>query len=310
MKTTKKTKTGITRKTSVSRAKVRKAVKSVMKQRTETKKKVSLSAIKTRSKMKEKNYVFVYEDRKKNELQRKTHQFYNITEARKFAAKLLANSNMNDLHKIVVRLDEFNDFVNKRSKKGVGGVVKSKKLNLKNYEEGKLNELNNYYDITEFYEYGSNAVYEAIKSKTPKSILKSPEVWCAMFESDGKKYAIIGAGELTSSGKYVLAEITTISKSKKGVGGVKASSLPDIKLSAENKKDLAKIRKICGQHRLLVERFKALEKAGYFVSERPFTVAGTGIGGYMVLKDGTIRVKVSASWSGKNSGNYANCVQI
>ncbi|NCB09146.1 MAG: hypothetical protein EOM73_13400 [Bacteroidia bacterium] len=122
MKTTKKTKTGITRKTSVSRAKVRKAVKSVMKQRTETKKKVSLSAIKTRSKMKEKNYVFVYEDRKKNELQRKTHQFYNITEARKFAAKLLANSNMNDLHKIVVRLDEFNDFVNKRSKKGVGGV--------------------------------------------------------------------------------------------------------------------------------------------------------------------------------------------
>ena len=49
-----------------------------------------------------KKYVFIYKDKKGNELQRKEAEFFNIKEARAYANDLLANSLINDLHKISV----------------------------------------------------------------------------------------------------------------------------------------------------------------------------------------------------------------
>lgn len=66
--------------------------------------------------LKEKQYIFIYEDRNGNELQRKQYSFISIAEARKHAKNLLANSMMNDLHKIVVKLDGIK--FNKRGLKG------------------------------------------------------------------------------------------------------------------------------------------------------------------------------------------------
>ena len=50
-----------------------------------------------------KTYILIYLDKQGNELDRKEYDFYNIKEARDHAAKLLANSMINDLHKIVVK---------------------------------------------------------------------------------------------------------------------------------------------------------------------------------------------------------------
>lgn len=44
-----------------------------------------------------KNFKFIYEDYEGNELDSKKYDFENSLEAQKFANKLFANSNMNDL---------------------------------------------------------------------------------------------------------------------------------------------------------------------------------------------------------------------
>jgi len=44
-----------------------------------------------------KNFKLIYEDYKGNELDSKKYDFENSLEAQKFANKLFANSNMNDL---------------------------------------------------------------------------------------------------------------------------------------------------------------------------------------------------------------------
>lgn len=48
----------------------------------------------------EKEYIFRYMDRDRNELQRKVYVFSNLKEARKHANLLLANSMQADLYKI------------------------------------------------------------------------------------------------------------------------------------------------------------------------------------------------------------------
>lgn len=50
-----------------------------------------------------KNYSFSFEDKERNELEKRYYLFYNIKEARVFASKLLGNSMIYDLHKIRVR---------------------------------------------------------------------------------------------------------------------------------------------------------------------------------------------------------------
>lgn len=65
---------------------------------------------------------------------------------------------------------------------------------------------------------------------------------------------------------------------------------------------------ICNQNRLLSDRFAELERAGYYVSERPMPTGG-GIGNVRKMHDGTYRIRVSANWGGKH-GNYAYCVHI
>lgn len=51
-----------------------------------------------------KNYKLEFQDVNKNELFTKTIEENNISDARKTASKLLANSNINDLHKIKVTI--------------------------------------------------------------------------------------------------------------------------------------------------------------------------------------------------------------
>ncbi len=50
-----------------------------------------------------KTYILIYEDRKGNELQTEKIEETNIKQARILAAKKLANSMINDLHRIKVR---------------------------------------------------------------------------------------------------------------------------------------------------------------------------------------------------------------
>lgn len=78
--------------------------------------------------------------------------------------------------------------------------------------------------------------------------------------------------------------------------------------SLEMQQKVDQIIAICKQNRLLSDRFKALECAGYYASQRPMSTGG-GIGNVKEMRDGTLRVRVSANWGGRN-GNYAYCVQI
>lgn len=71
---------------------------------------------------------------------------------------------------------------------------------------------------------------------------------------------------------------------------------------------LLRIENMCSI-RLRTDRYKALSNAGLYVSERPMRT-GDGVGTcYKVMRNGAIRVRVSANWGGK-FGNYADCVQI
>ena len=65
----------------------------------------------------------------------------------------------------------------------------------------------------EFYNDGSEEVYEALKDYASKEMLKSAEMWTAKFEYKDKEYGIMGDGEITSSGRYVLGEIEDEEKS-------------------------------------------------------------------------------------------------
>lgn len=54
-------------------------------------------------KVKSKMYVFVFEDKRGNELTRRKAECLNLTEAKQIARKYKANSMLNDLHKIVIK---------------------------------------------------------------------------------------------------------------------------------------------------------------------------------------------------------------
>jgi hypothetical protein len=51
----------------------------------------------------EKNYVFIYEDRQRNELKREIINFDNIQEARRYSKDICFNSMLNDLYKVRVK---------------------------------------------------------------------------------------------------------------------------------------------------------------------------------------------------------------
>lgn len=79
---------------------------------------------------------------------------------------------------------------------------------------GKLDEFKNFYGEVEFYNHNEKEVYDLLKDEASTEMLQSPELWCAIFDYDNKKYAIIAAGELTSDGDYVVAEIDLKTKNK------------------------------------------------------------------------------------------------
>jgi len=77
---------------------------------------------------------------------------------------------------------------------------------------GVLNNFNLFYGNVEFYNDGSEEVYEALKDYASKEMLKSAEMWTATFEYKKKEYGIMGDGEMTSSGHYLLAEVENENK--------------------------------------------------------------------------------------------------
>lgn len=81
-----------------------------------------------------------------------------------------------------------------------------------------------------------------------------------------------------------------------------------IEMSEKQAMNLLEIIEICKNNRLIKDRFRELSKAGYYVDEYPM-ITGGGIGNYKKMKNGSIRVRVSANWGGRY-GNYADCVHV
>ena len=80
-------------------------------------------------------------------------------------------------------------------------------MTTKNFITGVLNNFSLFYGNVKFSYDESEKVYEALKQYASKEMLKSAEMWTATFEHKEKKYGIMGDGEITSSGSYILGEI-------------------------------------------------------------------------------------------------------
>ena len=80
-------------------------------------------------------------------------------------------------------------------------------MKAKSFTTGVLNNFSLFYGNVEFYNDGSEEVYEALKQYASKEMLKSAEMWTATFEYKEKEYGIMGDGEMTSSGSYILGKI-------------------------------------------------------------------------------------------------------
>ena len=80
-------------------------------------------------------------------------------------------------------------------------------MEIKQFITGVLNNFKLFYGNVEFSYDDSEEVYEALKGCASKEMLKSKEMWTATFEFKKKKYGIMGDGEMTSSGSYILVEI-------------------------------------------------------------------------------------------------------
>ena len=83
---------------------------------------------------------------------------------------------------------------------------------LTNIQTGKLNEFGYFFQNVDFFNQGSNRIFELFQnefSEDIEDIKDTFEFWVAEFIDpyDNKHYAIAAQGEPTSSGKYVVAEI-------------------------------------------------------------------------------------------------------
>ena len=74
---------------------------------------------------------------------------------------------------------------------------------------GVLNNFSLFYDKAEFYNNGSEEIYDALKQYASKEMLMSKDMWTGIFEYKGKKYGIMCDGGMTSSGRYILGEIVS-----------------------------------------------------------------------------------------------------
>lgn len=76
-----------------------------------------------------------------------------------------------------------------------------------NVATGFLNEFKNFYGNVVINPDKSQEAYDLLKNELSDDTKNSPELWTGEFEKDGKKYAVAGDGEMTSSGEYIIAEI-------------------------------------------------------------------------------------------------------
>lgn len=82
---------------------------------------------------------------------------------------------------------------------------------LTNIQTGKLNE-SDFFQNIEFINFGSNEIFLLFENELSEDIFDikdSDEFWVSEFVDpyDNKHYIIASEGEVTSSGKYVIAEI-------------------------------------------------------------------------------------------------------
>ena len=78
---------------------------------------------------------------------------------------------------------------------------------IKNIETGTLNEFHLFFGDIEIDHGKLQEAYDLLEDEITDEMENSPELWAGEFESDGKRYAIVGDGALTSDGEYVVAEI-------------------------------------------------------------------------------------------------------
>lgn len=84
----------------------------------------------------------------------------------------------------------------------------------------------------------------------------------------------------------------------------------DVKITKLEARKILRIENMCFSNHRLNKRFEILRRAGLNVVEAPMK---TGFGIARCIKrmnDGSLRVRVSANWSGGKYGNYANIVHI
>ena len=88
-----------------------------------------------------------------------------------------------------------------------------------------------------------------------------------------------------------------------------AAKLQSVTLSVEEIKHIFVLSDLAKINHRLVDRLAAMKVAGYGVAQRPMH---TGFGIVLCMKrmkNGNLRVRVSANWGGKQC-NYAWCVEI
>lgn len=81
-----------------------------------------------------------------------------------------------------------------------------------NIQTGQLNEFDRFFQNVEFMNQGSNEIFQLCEKEISEDIddiKNSEDFWVAEFidNFDNKQYIIAAAGEATSTGKYVVAEI-------------------------------------------------------------------------------------------------------
>jgi len=72
---------------------------------------------------------------------------------------------------------------------------------------GILNQFSLFYGDVDIDYSKEREAYDLLEDEIENDMKDSPELWSGEFICNGKRYAIIGDGALTSDGEYVVARI-------------------------------------------------------------------------------------------------------
>ena len=72
---------------------------------------------------------------------------------------------------------------------------------------GILNQFGLFYGEVDIDYSKVQEAYDLLEDEITDEMKNSTELWAGEFERDGKRYAIVGDGAMTSDGEYVVARI-------------------------------------------------------------------------------------------------------